>query len=198
MRQPAGLQTGVIGQVPPSLRRVAVIGCSCSGKTTFARRLANAVGSRFIELDAVHWLPDWVERDDGEFREIMTEAVKDDLWVTDGNYSQARDIIWGRATAVVWLNYSFPLVWRRALTRTVGRSLTRRNLWSGNRESLKKALLSKDSILLWVLRTYYSRRKRYRAVFDAKEYGHMRYIEFNKSRDADRFLKDLQEVVHAK
>ena len=42
MRQPAGLKTGVIGQVPPSLRRVAVIGCSCSGKTTFARRLANA------------------------------------------------------------------------------------------------------------------------------------------------------------
>ena len=198
MRQPAGLQTGVIGQVPPSLRRVAVIGCSCSGKTTFARRLANAVGSRFIELDAVHWLPDWVERDDGEFREIMAEAVKDDLWVTDGNYSQARDIIWGRATAVVWLNYSFPLVWYRALTRTVGRSLTRRTLWSGNRESLKKALLSKDSILLWVLQTYRARRKRYRAVFDAKEYGHMRYIEFNKSRDADKFLKDLEEVVGAR
>ena len=193
MRQPGGLKTGVIGQVPPSLRRVAVIGCSCSGKTTFARRLANAIGSRFIELDAVHWLPNWVERGDGEFREIMTEAVKDDRWVTDGNYSQARDIIWGRATAVVWLNYSFPLVWYRALTRTVGRSLTRRTLWSGNRESLKKALLSKDSILLWVLQTYHSRRKRYRAVFDAKEYGHIQYIEFNKSRDADRFLTDLEE-----
>ena len=185
-------------KVPPHLWRVAVIGCSCSGKTTFARRLAGAVGSSFIELDAVHWLPNWVERDNDEFREIMTEAVKEDLWVTDGNYSQARNIIWGRATAVVWLNYSFPLVWRRALTRTVGRSLTRRTLWSGNRESLKKALLSKDSILLWVLQTYHARRKRCRAVFDAKEYGHIQYMEFNKSRDADKFLKDLEEVVGAR
>ena len=193
----SGPDTGVDRKVPPHLRRVAVIGCSCSGKTTFARRLAGAVGSAFIELDAVHWLPNWVERDDDEFREMMAEAVQAEQWVTDGNYRQAQDIIWGRATAVIWLNYSFPLVWRRALTRTLGRSLTRRTLWSGNRESLKKAFFSKDSILLWVLQSYHSRKKRYRAVFDAKEYGHMRYIEFNKSRDADRFLKELQEVVHA-
>ena len=178
-------------ETPPDLRRVAVIGCSCVGKTTFARRLAEALGSRFIELDAVHWLPDWVERDDGEFREIMAQAVKEEHWIIDGNYRQAQDITWGRATAVVWLNYSFPLVCYRALTRTIGRGLTGRTLWSGNKESLRKAFWSKDSILLWVLQTYHSRRRRYRAVFDTKEMHHLQYIEFRRSRDADQFLRGL-------
>ncbi len=117
--------------------------------------------------------------------------------MTDGNYSQANDLIWSKATAVVWLNYSFPLVWYRAFTRTIGRSITGRTLWSGNKESLKKAFF-RDSILLWVLQTYRSRRKRYRAIFDAEEHDHIEYIEFSRSRDADKFLKDLEEAVESR
>ena len=181
------------GDVLPDLRRVAVIGCSCAGKTTFARRLAAATGASFVELDAIHWLPNWVERPNDEFREIVDEATGVERWVADGNYSYAQDIIWDRATAVVWLNYSFPLVWYRAFTRTMARSITGRELFSGNKESLRKAFLSKDSILLWVLTTYFPRRKRYRALFDSGEYPDLNFIEFRRSRDADKFLKRLEE-----
>ena len=184
-------ETGVEGL--PDLRRVAVIGCSCAGKTTFARRLAAATGGSFVELDAIHWLPDWVERPNEEFREIVDEATTVERWVADGNYSYAQDIIWDRATAVVWLNHSFPLVLYRAFTRTIARSVTGRELFSGNKESLRKAFFSKDSILLWVLTTYYPRRKRYRALFDSGEYPELNFIEFRRSRDADRFLKKLEE-----
>ena len=144
-----------------------------------------------MELDAVHWLPNWVERPNDEFREIVDEATTVERWVADGNYSYAQDIIWDRATAVVWLNYSFPLVWYRAFTRTIARSVTGRELFSGNKESLRKAFFSRDSILLWVLTTYFPRRKRYREIFDSGEYPHLNFIEFRRSRDAERFLRDL-------
>ena len=181
----------------PDLRRVAVIGCSCAGKTTFARRLAAATGGSFVELDAIHWLPNWVERPNDEFREIVDEATTVERWVADGNYSYAQDIIWDRATAVVWLNYSFPLVLYRAFTRTIARSVTGRELFSGNKESLRKAFFSKDSILLWVLTTYFPRRKRYREIFESGEYPHLNFIEFRRSRDVEKFLKKLEEGANS-
>jgi adenylate kinase family enzyme len=42
-----------------NLPRVSVVGTSGCGKTTFARRLAQIIGCEFIELDAIHWLPNW-------------------------------------------------------------------------------------------------------------------------------------------
>ena len=42
--------------------RVVVIGASCSGKTTFTRRLAEILDYPLTELDRLHWLPDWKPR----------------------------------------------------------------------------------------------------------------------------------------
>lgn len=91
-----------------SLKRTVVIGTSCSGKTTFAVNLAQLLRVQHIELDALNWLPDWTERPKEEFRLIVVKAVSADEWVADGNYSKTRDIVWSRATAFVWLDYSFP------------------------------------------------------------------------------------------
>ena len=40
-------------------RRVNVVGTSASGKTTFARALAERLGVRHVELDALHWQSGW-------------------------------------------------------------------------------------------------------------------------------------------
>ena len=42
-------------------RRIVVIGATGSGKSTLAERLARKQGSAFIELDALHWEPNWNE-----------------------------------------------------------------------------------------------------------------------------------------
>ncbi len=41
--------------------RIVVIGASGSGKTTFSNQLAGKLAYNHIELDAIHWLPDWQE-----------------------------------------------------------------------------------------------------------------------------------------
>ena len=52
--------------------------------------------------------------------------------------------------------------------RTIRRVLTQEELYSGNRESLRMAFLSRESILWWVITTFHRRRKRYRQLFDMR------------------------------
>lgn len=66
--------------------RVSVVGSSGSGKSTVARRLADILGVPYIELDAIHWRPGWVEEEPDVFVDRVREATRGDAWVIDGNY----------------------------------------------------------------------------------------------------------------
>ena len=79
-----------------NLRRVIVVGTSGSGKTTFARRLAEILDVPHFELDQLHWGPNWTPKDMAEFRQLTEAAVAGERWVIDGNYSKVQDIIWSR------------------------------------------------------------------------------------------------------
>lgn len=135
------------------LDRIAVVGTSCAGKTTFARRLAERLAAPHVQLDTLFWTAGWVARPREEFRERVRGEVAGERWVCDGNFSSVRDLVWARAQAVIWLRYSFPLVLARALRRTVGRIVSRSEVFPGCRESFRKSFLSRGSILLWVLQT---------------------------------------------
>ena len=174
------------------ISRVVVIGTSCAGKTTFARSLADALSCPHVELDVLHWQPNWVPRAAAEFRALTAQALSQDCWVTDGNYGVVRDLVWSRATTVIWLNYAFRLVLWRALARTVRRVLTREELFSGNRESLRMAFFSRESILWWVVTTFNRSRKQYRELFDKKIFPQRSYIEFQKPSKAESFLEGLK------
>jgi adenylate kinase family enzyme len=171
------------------LRRVAVIGTSCSGKTTFAAALAARLQAPHIELDALHWRADWIPAPRENFRHAVAAATAADRWVSDGNYSMVRDLVWRRATTVIWLDYPFPTVLSRALYRTVRRALLREELYSGNRETLRKAFLSRDSILWWVVTTHRRRRREFSELFEQPAFAHLETIAFRRPLDADAFLR---------
>jgi adenylate kinase family enzyme len=176
-----------------SMDRVVVIGTSCSGKTTFATALAAHFQVPHIELDQLHWLPDWQERPLEEFRSLVRDATESEKWVMDGNYSVVRDITWRRATAVVWLDYSFPVVFARALWRSIARIITREELFAGNRETFRKTFMDRDSILLWILATYQRRRREYPDLFKKPEYGHLQVIRLQTPPAARTFLSVLSK-----
>ncbi len=174
------------------LRRVTVIGTSCSGKTAFAKRLATRLGSPHIELDALYWRSNWESAPPEEFREAVTTALQPDRWIVDGNYSQIQDVVWPRATAVVWLNYAFALVFSRALRRTVRRIARREELFSSNRETFRIGFLSRESIPLWVIRTHGRNRRRYRALLGGSLAGILDVIELQRPRQTEDFLRSVE------
>lgn len=156
-----------------------------------ARKIAATLGIPHIELDALNWGPGWTEAPLDVFRARVAEALAGPAWAVDGNYSRARDLIWGRAETLVWLDYPLPLVMARVIWRTLRRSLTREELWAGNHESLRMALFSRDSIILWALRTYERRRREYPLLVAQPEYAYLELVRLRSPRAARLWLAEL-------
>jgi len=174
-------------------KRINVVGTTGCGKTTFAAALAERLGVPHIEMDALFWKPNWEQTPDEEFFPIIDEATRGDRWVLDGGYSRTRAITWPRAEAIVWLDYSFARVFFRLVRRTIRRALTREELWTGCRESLRISLFSRDSILIWCLKTYGRRRRSYPTLIALPENAHLQFVRLRTPADAQHWLDRLGE-----
>ena len=182
---------------PDKLARVVVVGTSCAGKTTFARQLAGILDCPAVQLDELFWDPEWTPKPSAEFLQLVDRATSGPRWIVDGNYAVIRDVVWPRATAVVWLTLGFLTVFGRALRRTVGRSISGEVLYAGNRESLRRAFLSRESILLWVLTTPWGRRHRYPALRASPLYAGLEWFELRRSSHVARFVDAVREASAA-
>jgi adenylate kinase family enzyme len=171
------------------LTRVAITGTSCAGKTTLARSLSRTLGVPHTELDVLYWGPNWTPRPSEDFRSQVQAAVAAPSWVVDGNYSAVRDLVWGHATTLVWLNYSFSLVFPRSVSRTFRRIVTREELFAGNRESLR-GIADPDWIPWWVLRTFWRRRREYPLLLQQPEFAHLQVLELRHPREAEHLLQE--------
>jgi adenylate kinase family enzyme len=177
-------------------RRIAVVGSAGAGKTTLAQRLAQRLALPHVELDALFWGPDWTPAPRHRFRVQVSRALDGEAWATDGNYSAARDIVWGRADTLVWLDYALPLVLWRVSRRTMRRALTGQVLWSGNQERLSNALLSSDSLILYALRTHRRRRRDYARLSNQPEYAHLNVVRLHSPGETQRWLQSLPQAQH--
>ncbi len=146
------------------MQRVAIIGVTGAGKTTMAAALSRRLGLPWVELDALFWEPGWTSAPSEVFRARVSAALAGDAWIVDGNYSAVRDLVWGRADTVVWLDYPLGVILARLVRRTFRRWWQREVLWQGNRERLAAHLLSRDSLFLWALQTYRRYRREYAAL----------------------------------
>ena len=174
-----------------ALKRIVVVGTSGVGKTTFAQALASTFGVPHVEFDAIRHGPNWTETPDEIFRRELAKRLSGNGWIADGNYSVARDIVWPRATTIVWLDYPFPIVFWRLWWRTLGRAFYRTELWNGNRESLWSHFFTKDSLFLWVVKTHWSRRHRMTSAFALAEYGHLHVLRFRSPKSAGDWLDSI-------
>jgi adenylate kinase family enzyme len=169
-------------------QRVVVVGTSGSGKTTLASELAQRWGFPHIEMDALHWGPNWTEAPLELFQQRVEAAIEAPQWVVDGNYSRLRSLVWMRAEMLVWLDYSLPLVVGRLLRRTLRRCITQEELWNGNRERLRDHFFSRQSLLLWVLQTHRSRRRRFATQLQQPEYRHLTVVRLPSPRATRAWL----------
>ncbi len=171
-----------------TLRRIVVVGGSGVGKTTFAQRLAARLQIPHIELDALHWEQGWAPAEKAVFRARIAQAMAENCWVADGNYSIARDLLWGQADTLVWLDYPLLLNIWRLFRRTLVRVVRREELWNGNRETWRGAFLARDSLFLYLLKTYWRRRREYPRALSQEPYAHLRVVRLRSPRQAEAWL----------
>jgi adenylate kinase family enzyme len=170
------------------VRRIQVItSASGNGGTTLAKKLAARLKLPFHELDAFHWQAGWTETPADELRERLEPIVEGDTWVIDGGYhGKLGDLIARRSDLVVWLDLPMYVWLPRLLVRTVRRAVRREPLWNGNRESLRSAFFSSNSLLVYSLRSYRPRRRRYPERLAA-----YRHVRLRSTAEVERFLSSV-------
>jgi adenylate kinase family enzyme len=171
--------------------RIAVIGATGSGKTTLAQRLGVILDLPLIELDALHWMPGWTEKPWPEIRSELDPMTRQDRWITDGNYSQVRDLIWPRADTIIWLDYPFLSIFFRLFIRTLKRFFLNIELWNGNRERFRDNFLSRDSLFVWLLKSLPKHKKNYPLAFQEPQHTHLQVLRFSHPRQTEHWLKKL-------
>lgn len=173
------------------MRRVAVLAsASGSGKTTFARALAEKLGVAFVELDALNHGPDWSEATPEELRAKVAPIVATDSWVIDGAYrGKLGDLVLQRADTIVWLDLPMRVWLPRLLQRTLGRIVRKEELWAGNRETFRNVFFSRDSLLVFTLRHYRRRRRLY-----PEQLGAFNLVRLGTTREVEGFLSDARAI----
>ncbi|WDP92455.1 MAG: adenylate kinase [Desulfobacter sp.] len=172
------------------MKRIAVIGTSCSGKTTFSKALSNFLGYSHIELDGLFWGENWTRRK--EFVRDVETCIQKDKWIVEGNYGKVRGAIWQRATTVIFLDLPFHIIFYRAVTRTIKRIITKEQLFSDNVETFKDAFFSIEGIPFWVIKTYRKRKLTYGALKKKDAYSHIDFIQLPSKKAVDQFLIHLK------
>jgi adenylate kinase family enzyme len=177
------------------VRRIAVVGTSGSGKTTFATALSRRLGISRIELDALNWGPGWTPVDVETFRARVREAVAAEAWVSDGNYAAVRPLVLERADTVVWLDLPLRTCLSRVIRRTARRARTGEDLWgTGNRESWRKQF-GRDSLIWWILTGHRRRRREYAARFADPAFASLQVHRFRSSSEAEAWLATVEGGV---
>ncbi|HSV02663.1 MAG TPA: AAA family ATPase, partial [Phenylobacterium sp.] len=175
--------------------RIVVVGSSGSGKSTFARRLAAACDLKRIELDALNWGPNWLNRaadEPEEFQRRVDEATAGERWVTDGNYRLAIQRTLPKATHLVWLDYSRWVIMPRVIRRSFLRAVDRRELWpgTGNTEQFRR-WLDKDHPIRWAWDTYERRRRQYELMFADPGLDRLEKHRLGRPREAGQLISRL-------
>ncbi len=87
------------------MKRIMIIGCPGSGKSTFARSLTEKTGLPLHYLDMMYWNPDRTTKPKEEFRAALRETVALPEWIIDGNYGSTLELRMEACDTVIFLDY---------------------------------------------------------------------------------------------
>ena len=175
-------------------KRIVIVGTTSSGKSTLAKAISDKFGHDFIELDALHWEPNWREAREEVFLDRVDKATRSPIWVVAGNYHVTRDLVWPRAETVIWLDYSLWRIFWQLTRRTFNRWWHQELLWGTNYENLwvHLKLWSDESLFHWLFKTYWRRKRETPMLLALPEHRHLKLIHFKRPKETEEWLKSLQ------
>lgn len=170
------------------MKKIVIVGSSCCGKTTLANKLSNKLNLKHISLDELHWQPGWKSTPASELLPIIKKEMGNEGWIIDGNYKNCRELTWKEADTIIWLDYSFSLVLFRWFKRSVRRILFKEACCNGNYETLRNVFIPKNSLLIWIFKTFLPYRKEYQKVIQNPQYAHIRFLRFTSPKHTENFI----------
>ena len=99
--------------------RILILGSPGSGKSTFAKEVAQLTSLPLIHLDDLYWGEDWCRPSHQSWQNELEQVVGNDQWIIDGNHMNTLPIRLERADLVLIMNS----VMSRSLYRICVRAL---------------------------------------------------------------------------
>ena len=87
------------------MKRIMVIGCSGSGKSTFSKALHEITDIPLYHLDMMYWNADRTTVDKAVFREKLSGTIQKSQWIIDGNYGSTIELRLQACDTVIFLDY---------------------------------------------------------------------------------------------
>ena len=87
------------------MKKILVIGCPGSGKSTFARALNEITDIPLFHLDLMYWNADRTTAPKSVFLERLSDALAQSTWIIDGNYLSTMEMRIKECDTVIFLDY---------------------------------------------------------------------------------------------
>lgn len=88
------------------MKKILIIGCPGSGKSTFARALHEKTGLPLFYLDMMYWNADRTKVARLLFLERLQHALRQEKWIIDGNYKSTMEMRMQACDTIFFLDYS--------------------------------------------------------------------------------------------
>ena len=159
------------------MKKVIIIGCPGSGKSTFARKLSQKTGLPLYYLDMIYHKSDKTTVTKEEFDLVLSDILKKDTWIVDGNYIRTIPTRVKACDTVFWLDFRTELCLEGI-----------RDRWGKPREDMPWIETEPDEEFLAFVRAFALETKPKIQEILA-QYPQKNIIIFHSREEADRFIE---------
>lgn len=158
-------------------KKIAVIGCSGAGKSTFSRKLTEITGLPLYYLDMIYWRKDCSHIDRDTFIERQKEILKTDNWIIDGNFRKTLELRISHAELIYFFDLPTEVCIHGAFTR-------------GKRVDMPCDLPADDELIHYIKEYNKNCKPEVLRLFD--KYPDKKIIIFHSHSEVDDYLSELK------
>jgi adenylate kinase family enzyme len=164
------------------MKKIIVIGCPGSGKSTFSRALHDITGLPLVHLDMLYWNADKTTVEKTVFRARLSQALSQNEWIIDGNYASTMELRMQVCDTIIFLDYPTEICLEGVRNR---RGKVRSDMpWIETEE---------DAEFMDLIRNF-RQTQRPKVTELLEKYAHKQIFVFRTRQEADGFLVQMKET----
>ena len=169
------------------IKRIAVIGCPGSGKTTFCNQFNAKLSYPLHHLDLLYWHGNWQRTPEDIWRIKVQELSQLSTWIIDGNYINTLEPRIVNADLIIFFDYkTWPCIWN---------SIKRLFLWNnkmnvsyGKKVQLARPSLQQQKKLIQLISKF--RKEQRTSIYNLIEKHQKQCVIFKSKKEVKQFLND--------